>query len=229
MGLEALLRWQHPTRGLVMPDVFIDAAVESGLIEAITKSVVNQVCEQIAKWRKDGDFPELPVGVNVANTQFHDRRLPALVASALMRSGLPARLLVLELSEQTMVVDAVETERVVKELSNLGVRTAVGGFALGHGALKQLRQLRVAQIKLDRGFVHVLPGDEPSMAVVRAMIDVARRLKCQVIAEGVEEREQFEALRSLGCEAGQGFFFGPPLSAEEIRKFVAHHRAHPFI
>jgi diguanylate cyclase (GGDEF)-like protein/PAS domain S-box-containing protein len=107
VGLEALVRWQHPTRGLLLPDIFIDAAVERGLIEAITKSVVGQVCEQIASWRRDGAFPELPVGINVAGSQFHDRRLPALVASALMRTGLPARLLILELSEQSRCVEAV--------------------------------------------------------------------------------------------------------------------------
>jgi EAL domain-containing protein (putative c-di-GMP-specific phosphodiesterase class I) len=210
-----------------MPDVFIEAAAEQGLIEAITKSVVGQVCEQIAAWRRAGDFPELPVGVNVAGNQFHDRRLPALVASALLRTGLPARLLVLELAEQSLVGDDSATERVVKELSRLGVRTAVGGFALGHGALRQLRQLRVAQIKLDRGFVDALPHDEASGVVVGTMIDIARRLKCQVIAEGVETREQFDRLRALGCEAGQGFYFGAPLSPDEIQAFVGHNLTNP--
>ena len=227
VGLEALLRWQHPTRGLLLPNAFIDAAVERGLIEAITKSVVGQVCAQIVAWRRGGELPELPVGVNVAGDQFHDRRLPALVASALMRAGLPARLLVLELNEQNLVSHDQETERVVKELSRLGVRTAVGGFALGHGAIKQLRQLRIAQIKLDRGFIDALPTDESTAIVVGSVIQIARGLKCQVIAEGIETREQFEQLRTLGCEAGQGFFFSPPLSPDETRTYVADNLRHP--
>ena len=227
VGFEALLRWQHPTRGLLLPDAFIDAAVERGLIEAITKSVVGQVCDQIATWRRARDFPELPVSVNVAGNQFHDRRLPALVASALLRCGLPARLLILELAEQILVGDDPETERVVKELDRLGVRTAVGGFALGHGALKQLRQLRVAQIKVDRGFVDTLPDDEAAAAVVGTVIDIARRLKCQVIAEGVETRAQFEHLRARGCEAAQGFYFSPPLSPDEIGAFVDNNLKNP--
>jgi diguanylate cyclase (GGDEF)-like protein/PAS domain S-box-containing protein len=227
VGLEALLRWQHPTRGLLLPEAFIDAAVERGLIDAVTKSVLSKVCEQIATWRRAGDFPELPVGVNVSGSQFHDRRLPALVAAALMRSGLPARLLVLELTEQTLIGGESETERVVKELSRLGVRTAIGGFGLGYESLKLLRQLRVAQIKLDRAFVAALPGDDESAVVVNAVIEIARRLKCQVVAEGVETRAQFEHLRTIGCEAGQGFYFGAPLSAEEIRTFVESNRKNP--
>ncbi len=227
VGLEALLRWRHPTRGLLLPDVFIEAAVERGLIEPITKSVVHQVCEQLATWQRNDALRELPVGVNVAGYQFHDRRLPALVAAALMRGGLPARLLVLELNEQAIVGDEKDTDRVVKELSRLGVRTAVGGFGLGHGALKQLRQLRIAQIKLDRGFVHGLPHDEESDIVVTTVIEIARRLKCQVIAEGVETRDQFERLRALGCEAGQGYYFGPPLAPEDILPFIEQNRAAP--
>jgi diguanylate cyclase (GGDEF)-like protein/PAS domain S-box-containing protein len=227
IGLEALLRWQHPTRGLVLPKVFMDTAIEHGLIDAITKWVLGQVCEQITAWRRAGDVPEVPVAVNVAANQFHDRRLPAQVAAALLRSGLPARLLVLELSEQMLIDDDTETQRVVKELDRLGVRTSVGGFALGHGALQQLRQLHVAQIKLDRRFVEALPTDEASAIVVGTMIEVARKLKCQVVAEGVETREQFDALRALGCEVGQGFFFGAPLSAEEIRGFVENNQKNP--
>jgi diguanylate cyclase (GGDEF)-like protein/PAS domain S-box-containing protein len=227
IGLEALLRWQHPTRGLVLPKVFMETAIEHGLIDAITKWVLGQVCEQITAWRRAGDVPEVPVAVNVAANQFHDRRLPAQVAAALLRSGLPARLLVLELSEQMLIDDDTETQRVVKELDRLGVRTSVGGFALGHGALEQLRQLRVSQIKLDRRFVETLPTDEASAIVVGTMIEVARKLKCQVVAEGVETREQFDQLRALGCEVGQGFFFGAPLSPEEIHAFVENNQNNP--
>lgn len=227
VGLEALLRWQHPTRGLLLPDAFIGVAFKQGLIDAITKSVLAQVCEQIASWRRAGTMPELPVAVNVSGRQFHDRRLPALVASALMKSGLPARLLVLEITEQSLVGEDAAIERVVKELSRLGVRIAISDFNVGYASFKYLRQLRVSQIKLDRGFVKGLPKDPESAIFVAAFVDLARKLKYQVIAEGVETREQFEHLREIGCGVGQGFYLGAPLSAVEIQIFVESNKKIP--
>jgi diguanylate cyclase (GGDEF)-like protein/PAS domain S-box-containing protein len=227
VGLEALLRWEHPARGLLLPHVFIEAAIECGLIDAVTKVVFGQVCDQLVRWQRQGDFPEVPVSVNVSAQQFHDRRLPALVASALLRTGLPARLLILELTEQHLVVDSAATERVVKELTMLGVRIAIGSFGPNHASLRSLHQLRVSQIKLDRGFVEGLPVDSEGAIVVDAALEIGRRLKCQVIAEGVETRAQFECLRAMGCEAGQGFYFGAPLSAVELESFVAANRSAP--
>ncbi|HEY0291147.1 MAG TPA: bifunctional diguanylate cyclase/phosphodiesterase, partial [Hansschlegelia sp.] len=227
IGFEAFLRWQHPTRGLLLPDVFIEAATERGLIDALTRQVFERVCEQIGRWQRIGGFPDVPVSVNISGQQFHDRRLPAVVASSLMRSGLPARLLVLEIIEKNFLIDEADTERVVKELARLGVRVSIGSFGLGHVSLRSLRTLGVSQIKLNRNFVEGLPDDAESAIVVEAAIGVARRLKCQVIAEGVETRAQFERLRELGCEAAQGFFLGAPLSPGEIEPFVAANREHP--
>lgn len=223
VGFEALVRWQHPTRGLLSPNAFMDVAFERGLIDAITKTVLAQVCGQIATWRRTGEVAELPVAVNVSGRQFHDRRLPALVASALLKSGLPARLLLLEITEQTLVGDDVEVERVVRELSRLGVRIAIGDFNVGHASFRYLRQLKVSQVKLDKGFVRQLPDDPESVIVVGAVVELARRLKYQVVAEGVETREQLEHLRSIGCEAGQGFHLGAPLPASEVAGFLEAH------
>lgn len=220
VGLEALVRWQHPVRGLLLPDAFMDVAFDRGLIDAITKAVLTQVCGQIANWRREGVVPELPVSVNVSGRQFHDRRLPALVASALLKSGLPARLLVLEITEQSLVGDDAEVDRVVKELSRLGVRISIGDFNVGQASFRYLRQLRVSQVKLDRGFVRQLPHDAESVIVVGAVVEVAKRLKYQVIAEGVETQAQYEHLRSIGCEVGQGFHFGAPSSADDIRAYL---------
>ena len=227
VGLEALLRWQHPERGLLLPDAFIATAIERGLIDAITKSVLLQVCEQIAAWRRSGDLPELPVTVNVSGRQFHDRRLPALVASALLKSGLPARLLVLELTEQNVDLADGSIERVAKELLRLGVRIATSDFSIGHASFRYQKRLQVSQIKLEHGFVAGLPGDVESTIVATALVDIAQRLKYRVIAAGVETREQFEALRAMGCETGQGFYFGAPLSAPEIRAYLEANRANP--
>ena len=219
IGLEALLRWQHPRRGLLLPDAFMGAALHRGLIDTITKWVVVQVCEQIAAWRRSG-VAELPVSVNVTGRQFHDRRLPAIVAGALMKSGLPARLLILEVTEESLMGNDIATERVVKELSRLGVRIAIGDFGVGYSSLASLRRLLVSQIKLDRGFIGALPDDPGSGVIVGAVIEMAKRLKYQVIAEGIETRQQMEHLQAAGCQAGQGFYFGAPLSAEEIRRFI---------
>ena len=227
VGLEALVRWQHPTRGLLLPDAFIGSAFKRGLIDALTKSVLTQVCEQIAAWRRSGNVPELPVAVNVSGRQFHDRRLPALVASALLKSGLPARLLVLEITEQSLIGNEAGIDRVVKELSRLGVRIAISDFNVGHASFRYLKQLSVSQIKLDSGFVKGLPDDPESVIFVAAFVDLARRLKYQVIAEGVETREQFEHLREIGCGIGQGFHLGAPLSAAEIQTFVEANKKNP--
>ena len=227
VGLEALLRWQHPTRGLLLPEAFIGSAIRLGLIEAVTKYVLLQVCEQIAAWRRAGTLPELPVAVNVSGRQLHDRRLPALIASALLKTGLPARLLVLEITEQSLVGDDATVERVVKELSRLGVRIAIGDFNLGHASFRYLRQLRVSQIKLDSGFVRGLPDDAESAIVVAAFVELADRLVYEVIAEGVETREQFEYLRGVGCEIGQGFFLGAPMSATEVESYIESNRRSP--
>jgi diguanylate cyclase (GGDEF)-like protein/PAS domain S-box-containing protein len=226
IGLEALLRWEHPKRGLLLPDAFMGAALHRGMIEPITKWVLTQVCEQIVAWRRAGDVIEFPVSVNVTGRQFHDRRLPATVASALMKTALPARMLILEVTEESLVGNDVATERVVKELSRLGVRIAIGDFGLGYASLDHLRRLVVSQIKLDRGFVSGLPNDAGSGVIVTALVEIAKRLKYQVIAEGVETREQVEYLRAVGCEAGQGFYFGAPLSAHEIRVHLRDQ--HPF-
>jgi diguanylate cyclase (GGDEF)-like protein/PAS domain S-box-containing protein len=227
VGLEALLRWEHPTRGLLLPDAFIGAAFKGGLIDALTKSVLTQVCEQLAAWRRVGKLPELPVAVNVSGRQFNDRRLPALVASALLKSGLPARLLVLEITEESLIGDAAGIERVVKELSRLGVRISISDFNVGYASFKYLRQLSVSQIKLASGFIKGLPQDAESVIFVAAFVDLARRLKYQVVAEGVETRQQFEHLREIGCGVGQGFYLGAPLSAAEIDSFVASNQKSP--
>ena len=236
VGLEALVRWEHPVRGLLLPDAFIGSAFKRGLIDALTKSVLTQVCEQIAAWRRAGKLPELPVAVNVSGRQFHDRRLPALVASALLKSGLPARLLVLEITEQSLIGDAVGIERVVKELSRLGVRIAISDFNVGHASFKYLRQLSVSQIKLDSGFVKGLPQDAESVIFVAAFVDLARRLKYQVIAEGVETREQLRAPARDRLRRRAGLLFRRPalgvrdrflrrIEQAESHPLRAHHRA----
>ena len=223
VGLEALLRWQHPRRGLLLPDAFMAAAQQRGMIDTITKWTLTEVCEQIVAWQRSGSLPDVPISVNITGAQLHDRRLPAIVAGALMKTGLPAKSLILEVTEESLIERDSTTERVISELSRLGVRIAIDDFGVRYSSLNHLRRLLVTQIKLDRAFISGLPGDALSDVIVAAVIEIARRLKCQVIAEGIETREQFDRLQAMGCDAGQGCYFGAPLSAVEIRPFLLEH------
>ena len=220
VGMEALLRWQHPTRGLLLPETFIGAALHRGMIDTITKWVVTQVCEQIVNWRRAGSIVEVPVSVNVTGRQFHDRRLPAIVASALMKSALPARMLMLELTEESLAGNHEASERVVRELARLGVRVSIADFKFDEASLAWLRRIDVAQIKIDRRFVQGIPDDGIASVLVDAVVALGRRLDYQVVAEGVETRAQFVRLSETVCAAGQGFHFGAPLSAQELQDFL---------
>ncbi len=219
IGLEALLRWQHPRRGLLLPNTFMAAAEHNGLIDVITKWALTEVCEQNVAWQREG-FGALPISVNVTGRQFHDQHLPAIIAGALMRTGLPAQNLILEVTEESLIVNSKTSERVLSELRRLGIRIAIDDFGVGYSSLSYLRRLVVNQIKLDKAFIEGLPDDKESSAIIGAVISIAKRLQYQVIAEGIETKGQVEHLRSLGCEAGQGFYFGAPLSATEIAEFM---------
>jgi len=220
VGMEALLRWQHPTRGLLLPETFIGAALHRGMIDTITKWVVTQVCEQIVAWRKAGRTVEIPVSVNVTGRQFHDRRLPAIVASALMKSALPARMLMLEVTEESLAGNHDGTERVVRELAKLGVRVSIADFKFDDASLGWLSRIDVAQLKIDKRFVQGIPDDAISSVLIDAVVALGNRLDYQVVAEGVETRAQFDRLVAIGCSAGQGFHFGAPLSALELQDFL---------
>jgi diguanylate cyclase (GGDEF)-like protein/PAS domain S-box-containing protein len=220
IGLEALLRWEHPKRGLLLPSTFMAAAEHNGLIDVITKWALTEACEQNVAWQRAG-LGTVPISVNVTGRQFHDRHLPAIIAGALMRTGLSAHNLILEVTEESLIVNSKTTERVLAELRRLGVRIAIDDFGVGYSSLSYLRRLVVNQIKLDKAFIEGLPADTESSAVIGAVISIARRLKYQVIAEGIETRAQLDHLRALGCEAGQGFFFGAPLSATEIVEYIS--------
>ncbi len=223
IGLEALLRWEHPERGLLLPNTFMAAARHNGLIDTITKWAITEVCEQNVAWQEAG-LGSFPVSVNVTGRQFHDRHLPAIIAGALMRTGMAARHLILEVTEESLIENSKTTERVLAELKRLGIRIAIDDFGVGYSSLNYLRRLVVSQIKLDRAFIEGLPHDDESNAIVSAVITIARRLNYQVVAEGVETEEQADYLRHAGCEVGQGFYFGAPVSAAEMAQFLTENQ-----
>lgn len=220
VGLEALLRWQHPSRGLLLPDAFIHVALHHGMIDTLTKWVFTQVCEHIVAWRRTGHFDEAPVSVNVTGRQFHDRRLPAIVASALMKSALPARALMIEVTEATLKAADEATARVIGELSRLGVRFSLADFCFDADSVDVLRRVPIAQVKIDRHLVRGLPDDRAASVIVAAIVQSARQLEYQVIAEGVETAAQIDVLRAQECDAGQGYHVGAPLAATDMQQFL---------
>lgn len=222
IGMEALLRWEHPARGLLLPPSFMGAVRNNGLIDEVTKWTLSAVCDQHVRWREEG-LGRWPMSINVTGAQFHDRRLPAVVAQALMRSGMAASDLILEVSEEHLMQSTRSAEHVLGELRHLGIRIAIDDFGVGYSSLSYLRKQVGSQIKLERAFIERLPHDSESTAIVAAVISIARQLQYQVVAEGVETREQAEYLREVGCHAGQGFYFAAPLSETETGAFLREH------
>ena len=216
VALEALTRWRRPEHGLVSPAEFIPLAEETGLIIPIGEWVLRRACAQARAWQDEG-FEPLPVAVNLSVRQFRRKDLPELVARVLDETGLPPWCLRLELTESCVMEDAGFAIVVLRELKAKGVGVSVDDFGTGYSSLSYLRRLPVDELKIDRSFVHAATDDEDDAAIVAAIIQLARTLRLQVVAEGVETEAQLELLRSLGCGRAQGYLFSRPLPAEEVR------------
>jgi diguanylate cyclase (GGDEF)-like protein len=224
VGVEALVRWAHPTKGIVGPVDFVKLAEESGLIVPIDVSVLEQATLQCAGW-PPGPAAALNVSVNLS---IHHLRHPGLldhVRSVLDRSGLDPSSLCLELTESVLLEDVDRHMRTLLDLRALGVRLAIDDFGTGFSSLTYLKRFPVDAVKVDRSFVAGLGTDASDTAIVRSVIDLAHALSLQVVAEGVERPEQLEALQSLGCDLAQGYLFAPPLPAEELLLWLAAPRA----
>jgi diguanylate cyclase (GGDEF)-like protein/PAS domain S-box-containing protein len=220
IGLEALIRWNHPTRGLLTPDYFIEVAEKSGLSEHITRWVVNEVCAQILRWRRAWPGFDIPVAINVAGGELGSNKLPILVRGALSKFGIDPRLITLEITERTLVTELVVNNDVISELASLGVGLALDDFGTGYSMLKYLKRMPIQSLKIDQSFVKGIPDDADSRAIVHAMLAVARHFRLKVVAEGIETAEQVEYLRALGCEYAQGYYFSRPLPASGVLDFL---------
>ncbi len=213
VGCEALLRWHHPERGMVSPMVFIPLAEEAGLIHKIGEWVLNTACRQAQLWHSAG-FKDLKVAVNLSGRQFRQSNLVLLVAQALIKSGLNARMLELELTEGIIMRNAVETTRTLGELKSMGIGISVDDFGTGYSSLSYLKRLPIDVIKIDRSFVNDITTDPDDRAITEAIIGLAHSLKKSVIAEGVETEEQVEFLARRDCHVMQGYLFSKPLAAQ---------------
>jgi diguanylate cyclase (GGDEF)-like protein len=211
IGAEALIRWRDPELGEVSPVEFIPVAEETGFIVAIGDWVLSQALRQAALWHERGT--PLPVAVNVSALQFRQTQFVDRVASMLAVSGLPPHLLELELTESILVRDADEALSRLQALSRLGVQLSIDDFGTGYSNLAYLKRFPIDKLKIDRSFVSGLPGDESDVGIVRAILQMARALDMQVIAEGVETEEQRAFLRAEGCALFQGYLFSPAIDA----------------
>jgi EAL domain-containing protein (putative c-di-GMP-specific phosphodiesterase class I) len=222
---EALIRWRHPDRGLVGPDEFVPLAEESGLIVPIGTWVLREATRQARVWQlMSDDTSRFTVSVNLSPRQLHHPGLVGDVALALRASGLAAGTLVLEITEGAVLRDPEAAIPVLAALRQLGVRIALDDFGTGQSSLSHLTRLPLDSLKVDRSFVAGLGSDGPETAVVRALIQLGKVLGLEVIAEGVETREQLASLRSMGCDLAQGFFFGKPLGPDGITALLRAER-----
>ncbi|POR44577.1 bifunctional diguanylate cyclase/phosphodiesterase [Methylobacterium sp. V23] len=205
VSCEALIRWNHPHRGLVSPDEFIPLAEENGLIVSIGQWVLDQACREAATWPD-----ERHLAVNVSAVQLRSPLLLAHVSEALARSGLPASRLELELTETALVEDGPQIAHTLDALRRLGIKIAMDDFGTGYSSLAHLRDLPLDRIKIDRSFVAAALNDRQSLAVIKAVTQMGRDMNIPTLAEGVESREQLDLLRAIGCDAVQGYLIGRP-------------------
>ncbi len=217
LSAEALIRWQHPERGLLYPGAFIDVAESSGLIDEVGRWVLDAACAQAAAWRRDGT-PLQRVSVNLSTRQLGSGDLTRYVREALSRSGLPAEALELEVTESLLMGDPGEACAQLAEMRRMGVTIALDDFGTGYSSMSILLQLPIDVMKIDRSFVVGLGSDDGAMAVTRAIVALARSLRLHLVAEGVETEAQAEVLRLMGCDELQGYLFSRPVPADRFEQ-----------
>ena len=215
-AVEALVRWQHPTRGLVPPAEFVTIAEETGLIVPLGEWVLEEACRQVVAWEAQGT--RLSVSVNVSGVQITQPDVVSRVAAVLDRTGVEPSRVALEMTESVLMRDAEETLSVLRALKDLGVRLHVDDFGTGYSSLSYLKRFPVDAVKVDRSFVDGLANDPEDIAIVAAIISLAHSLGIEVIAEGVETPAQLEALQGMGCELAQGYFFSKAVPAAEMAR-----------
>ena len=221
-GFEALVRWQHPTRGIVAPAEFIPLAEETGMILWLGHWVLQEACRQMALWKVQfqTSAPDI-VCVNLSARQFAQPDLVSQLAQVLEETGLDARQLKLEMTESLVMQNVATTSAMLKEMKTLGVLLGIDDFGTGYSSLSYLSRFPIDTLKVDSSFVSRIGEDKENLEIVRTIITLAHNLKMDVIAEGVETAEQLSQLRDLGCEYGQGYYFSQPVSAEEASHLIA--------
>jgi EAL domain-containing protein (putative c-di-GMP-specific phosphodiesterase class I) len=215
---EALVRWQHPTRGLLTPDIFLPLAEHTGLMRPLTRTVLEASVRQCRAWRDAG--MDVAVAVNVSGRDLLDVTLPDEVADTLQRLGVPADRLELEITENTILTDPQRARSVLARLSDLGVSLAIDDFGAGYSSLGYLKRLPVDVLKIDRSFVMNMSSDENDAVIVRSTIDLGHNLGLRVVAEGVEDETAMRTLGELNCDTAQGYYLGRPVPAAGLLEIL---------
>ncbi len=219
LGLEALVRWQHPSRGLICPGEFIPIAEDCGLIMPVGNWVLESACRQRARWVSQG-LTKGSVAVNISAHQFRQADFCERIGDVLLRTGLQPGFLELEVTEGVVMQGIDQVLYKLNTLRELGVTLAIDDFGTGYSSLNYLKQFPLHRLKIDQSFTSGLPGDQESGAITNAIIQMGHSLGLDVLGEGIETREQEDYLRTLGCDAGQGFFYAKPLSVEECEEYL---------
>ena len=220
VGFEALVRWEHPVRGLVPPDQFIGLAEGTGLIEPLTQYVLDAALAQCAQWRADGHV-DLPVAVNVSARNLLESELVEQVAALLVKHGVPASCLVLEVTESAVMADPDKATEVLTRLHSLGVAVALDDFGAGYTSLAQLRNLPLKELKIDRQFVTEMASRSDDEMIVRSIVELGHNLGLSLVAEGVEDAESADRLLASGCESAQGYHFSRAMPGPALADWLA--------
>jgi EAL domain-containing protein (putative c-di-GMP-specific phosphodiesterase class I) len=222
-GVEALLRWRHPTRGLLLPDQFIPSLESSGLIIPIGRWVLIEACRQAMAWRAQGQT--ISMSVNVSGRQLDSASLTDDVCFALTDTGLPAESLTLEITETCLMRDTNGAVRQLNALKTLGVKIAIDDFGTGYSSLAYLQQFPVDSLKIDRSFISGMAKSPEGDALIHTLVQLGKSLNLETLAEGIEESGQLSQLQAENCEVGQGYLFAHPLAAHEIDKFFTPNKS----
>jgi diguanylate cyclase (GGDEF)-like protein len=226
VGAEALIRWNHPDRGLVSPRHFIPVAEESGLIIPISEWVIREACRQNVRWRNAG-LQDLVMAVNLSAVQFRRGDVEQTVVNALKKSGLNPEYLELELTESTLIHESENVLATVQRLKQLGVKFSIDDFGTGYSSLSYLKRFAIDKLKIDQSFIRDLAVDPDDAAIVRAIIQMAHSLGLKTMAEGVETAEMLAPLRVFGCDEVQGYYFARPMPAREFEQYLRDRQSRP--
>jgi diguanylate cyclase (GGDEF)-like protein/PAS domain S-box-containing protein len=228
IGLEALLRWQHPTLGIVPPNRFIRIAENCGLIVPIGEWVLRTACAQVRKWQDEG-IPVMSIAINVSTVQLRQKDFCELIRSVLNKTGLDPQYLELELTESIFLTDADETLSTIKKLKAMGLTLAIDDFGTGYCNFIYLRQFRISKLKIDRSFIRDVVVNPDYVAITTAIISMAKSLNIKVIAEGVEDEAQMSFLRAHQCDEIQGYYFSKPLAVDKVAAKLRGHIPEPHV
>jgi EAL domain-containing protein (putative c-di-GMP-specific phosphodiesterase class I) len=226
VGMEALIRWQHPELGIVSPSSFIGLAEETGLIVQIGAWVLRTACAQNKAWQRAG-LSHLPIAVNLSARQFVQQDLAQMIATVLKETGLAAHYLELELTESLVMTEVERAVAILRDLKALGAKLSIDDFGTGYSSLAYLKRFPIDVLKIDQSFVRDITLDPDDAAIVTLIIQLAHSLRLHVIAEGVETHEQADYLRRQGCDVMQGYYFSPPVSAEAFEQMLRQHKGLP--